>query len=330
MRPKPFNISRTRPLIQLSPQIPALRTPSTSASTFPSMLPNISFFSSIVRGPFFAAAALGELALRGPSLRPAPSSAPPGMRPGDSVSTSARLCVRRWSLDATLGVCASRVLPLLSSRLARGVDGCESLPLVTDDTDDREEVEETECPRECVLGRVRGVLGAMFRIAGSSLSVSSEERTSAAARSRVLTFVRSRSFGRRPLGRCPRCETSGFLGLSGTKSTSLRSMSSERGCPRPSALSACAPEGGVTVRCEGMRPGMTDFGTDEAGVCDDGSGDDLDESKLRDAANSCIERDVAAVEVEQAENAEDADDERDEIAVVYDESEVAEMEGYER
>ncbi len=75
---------------------------------------------------------------------------------------------------------------------------------------------------------------------------------------------------------------------------------------------------------------MTDFGTDEAGEFEGGVADGFAGSELREAASSWIDRDVAAVEAEQAENADDAEEEREEVAVVYEESEVAETDGYDR
>ena len=65
-----------------------------------------------------------------------------------------------------------------------------------------------------------------------------------------------------------RCESCGFLGLSGTSTTSSfspRMSSFERGCPRPSALASAAAgrleESRVTLRVETARPRMTALGS---------------------------------------------------------------------
>ena len=221
--------------IQLSPHTPAFFTPSTSASTFPSIVPKISFFSCIVLAPFLAPvpAPVGVLALRGPPLT--------GLDPtldecaGDSEDEkSARLCVRRCSFDDALGVSKddgeddeggdwSSSLPLdLSRPGVRGVSWRTGVEHV-EDVDDAEEMDDTESPRECkpapgvptrdLAGRNPPVLVLLFvlvLIPDSSPSVSSDSTSPRVFGTRLL---RSVSLGRRPLGPRPRCESCGFFGL---------------------------------------------------------------------------------------------------------------------
>ena len=84
----------------------------------------------------------------------------------------------------------------------------------------------------------------------------------------------------------------------------------ERGCPRPSALGPLPPDGGVTLRVEGVSPGITDFGL-KAGF----AGVPTRDWDLGEMGASCNDAEVAVVEVERMENAEEPEDDLDEGAV---------------